>query len=390
MSRYERVLAELAAAGLRRDLREIGSAQGPRIRLAGRDVLSLCSNNYLGLANHPHVIAAVQEAVRQWGWGAGASRLVSGHMSPHGRFEERLARFKRTQAALVLPSGYQANLAAIRGAAGPGDVVLLDKLDHASIIDAALGSGAEVRVFPHRNYGKLRRLLDRSGRYRSRVIITDTLFSMDGDLADLKELVEIKRHYEATLCIDEAHATGVFGAGGRGLAEHVGAEADVDIVVGTLSKALGGVGGFVCGRRDFIDCLVNVARAFVYTTAVPPAVCAAAEAALDIVEREPERRRRLLAMSDELRSRLQADGFEVGDSASQIIPVILGEPQQAVRLSQALLERGFFVPAIRPPSVPRGTARLRVSLCSEHSPDELRAFSEALADARSSIYGSGA
>lgn len=385
MSRYQQVLEQLAAAGLRRDLREIGSAQGPRVRIVGRDVLSLCSNNYLGLANHPHVIAAVQEAVRQWGWGAGASRLVSGHMSPHGRFEERLARFKRTEAALVLPSGYQANLTAIRAAAGPGDLVLLDKLDHASIIDAAFGSGAEVRVFPHRNYGKLRRLLDRAGKYRSRVIVTDTLFSMDGDLADLNELVEIKRRYEATLCIDEAHATGVFGAGGRGLAEHAGVEADVDIVVGTLSKALGGVGGFVCGRCDFIDCLVNVARAFIYTTAVPPAVCAAAEAALDIVEQDPHRRHRLLAMSDELRSKLRADGFDIGGSASQIIPVIVGEADSAVRLSEALLGRGFLVPAIRPPSVPRGSARLRVSLCSEHRPEELRAFCDALAEARSAM-----
>ncbi len=380
---WTEALDALNDQGLGRRLREVESAQGTYVIVEGRRLCCLCSNNYLGLANHPHVVRAVSEAVERWGWGAGASRLVSGHMTPHAELEARLAAFKRTEAAIVLPTGYQANLAAVRALAGPGDVVLLDKLNHASLIDAARGSGAVVRVFPHRDDAKLERLLERTMDARRRVIVTDSVFSMDGDVADLPRLVELKRRYDALLCVDEAHATGVFGAGGRGLAEMMGVEGDVDVVVGMLSKALGGIGGFIAASRGFVDWVINVAGAFIYTTALPPAACAGASAALDIVEREPRRRERLLAMAARLREGLGGRlGWNVGGSCSQIIPLVVGEAEAAVSLSRRLEEAGFFVPAIRPPTVPRGKARLRISLTSEHSDSDLARFVEVLGEAK--------
>lgn len=374
MADYREQLELLAQQGLRRSLRVVETPQGARVRMDGREVVCLCSNNYLGLANHPRVAEAARRAIAEWGWGSGASRLVSGTMTPHRKLEDRLARFKGTEAALVFGSGYQANLSAIRAAASEGDVILLDKLNHASIIDAARSSGATVRVFPHRGYDRLCKLLDRCGGFRRRLIVTDSVFSMDGDFADLCVLAEIKHRYHAVLCIDEAHATGVFGARGRGVAEQQGVEEHVDIVVGTLSKALGGIGGFVCASRDFVDYLVNTGRAFLYTTAPPPAACAAAEAALDLVEAEPQRRHTLLALAAELRTAWSQRGYDIAGSESPIVPLVVGDAERAVRLAEALLERGFLAPAIRPPTVPRGRSRLRVSLCAEHEPSDVRAF----------------
>lgn len=359
-------LADLGVRGLRRRLREVAARQGAHLTVNGRSLVCFASNNYLALADHPAVVAAVREAVAQWGWGAGASRLVCGHMGPHAQFEQRLAVFKGTEAALVCPTGYHANLAAIRALAGKGDVVFLDKLNHASIIDAARGSGAVVRVFPHRDYRKLERLLAGATDARRRVIVTDSLFSMDGDLADLPRLVELKRAYAALLCVDEAHATGVLGPHGRGAAELLGVEAEIDVTVGTLSKALGGIGGFVAGPRSFIDWVVNTAGPFIYTTALPPAACAAALAALDLVEREPARREKLLALARQLRGELTARGWDIGPSVSQIVPVIVGDAERAVSLSAKLEAEGILAPAIRPPTVPRGQARLRLSLCADH------------------------
>jgi len=365
-------LAALADEGLLRSLRMIASAQDVHISSEGRTLCCFCSNNYLGLANHPQVVAAVKRAVERWGWGAAASRLVSGHMKPHAELEKRLAEFKGAEAALVLSTGYQANLAAVRSLVGKGDIVLCDKLNHASIIDAALGSDAVVRVFPHRDYGRLERLLDRTRDARRRVIVTDSVFSMDGDFADLPQLVELKRKYHALLCIDEAHATGVLGDNGRGLAELMEVEGEIDVVVGTLSKALGGIGGFITASRELIDWIINTARSFIYTTALPPAACAAAIAALDIVKAEPERRQRLTANAARLRRELgEVRGYDIGQSACHIVPLIVGESSTAMRLSQQLEEDGLLVPAIRPPTVPRGQARLRITLSSEHTDADL-------------------
>lgn len=361
-------LEALSRDGLRRHLRRIDSPQGLHVRMDGRQLCSFSSNNYLGLANHPRVVAAARDAVEQWGWGAGASRLVTGHMTPHADLEQRLAAFKQTEAALLCSTGYQANLAAIRALAGSGDVVFVDKLNHASIIDACRGCGAVMRVFPHRDYTKLERLLERSAEYRRRVIVTDSLFSMDGDFADLPRLVELKQRFDAMLCVDEAHATGVLGEHGRGLAEMMNVEDDVDVVVGTLSKALGGIGGFVAGRADFIEWIINTAGAFIYTTALPPAACAAAIAALDVVNAEPQRRRSLREVGAYLRDALANErGLNIGGSTSQIVPLVVGETEQTVRLSNALLEEDMLVTPIRPPTVPRGTARLRISLTCDHT-----------------------
>jgi len=365
-------LTELAELGLLRTLRRVDSAQGPTITVAGRQLLCFCSNNYLGLANHPHVLNAVKNAVDEWGWGAGASRLVSGHMGPHEQLESRLAAFEHMQRALVFATGYQANLAAIRGLVGKNDIVLIDKLNHASIVDAARSSGATVRVFPHLDYAKLERLLDRSGDARRRVIATDSVFSMDGDWADLPRLVELKECYDAILCIDEAHATGVLGAHGRGLAEMMGVEQHIDVVVGTLSKALGGIGGFIAASDAIVDWLVNTAGPFIYTTALPPAACAGAIAALDLVKQEPQRRQRLMSLVQRLHTALgDMRNENVPCSRSHIIPLIVGDSKEAVRLSKALEAEGLFVPAIRPPTVPNGKARLRISLCADHNDSDL-------------------
>jgi glycine C-acetyltransferase len=365
-------LAHLADQGLRRSLRTIESPQDAYVTLNGRRLCCMCSNNYLGLANHPAVVAAVQAAVERWGWGAGASRLVCGHMGPHAELEARLAAFKGTPAALVCSTGYQANLAAVRALAGQDDVIFIDKLNHASIVDAAQGSGAVLRVFPHRDYAKLERLLDRSAGFRRRIVVTDSLFSMDGDFADLPKLVELKQRFGAILIVDEAHATGVLGPNGRGVAEMMRVEEGIDVTVGTLSKALGGIGGFVAGSAEVIDLLVNAASAFVYTTAPPPAACAAASAALDVVAREPQRREKLLAMAGRLRDELgKRLDFDLGGSCSQIVPVIVGEAATAVKLSRSLAEAGFLIPAIRPPTVPRGRSRLRISLSADHEPADV-------------------
>lgn len=379
-------LADLEAHGLRRSLRVLESAQGPYVSVNGRRLVNLASNDYLGLANHPRIVAAVKAAVDRWGWGAGASRLVSGTMQPHAELESHLARFKGTQAALVCSTGYQANLAAIHGLADSGDTILLDKLNHASIIDAAFGGSPgiggrpNVRVFPHRGYSKLATLLGRAKSGHRRIIVTDSVFSMDGDFADLSALVELKRRYGALLIVDEAHATGILGDHGRGLAEEMGVEADIDVVVGTLSKALGGIGGFIAGSREIVDWLINTARSFIYTTALPPAACAGAMAALDIVEQEPGRRSRLVQLAAWFRRELAAQGgWDTAGSCSQIIPIIVGEAATAVEISRRLEQEGFLAPAIRPPTVPRGKSRLRISLSSEHRQEDLARLVEILA-----------
>jgi 8-amino-7-oxononanoate synthase len=403
-------LADLEDQGRRRVLREIEAVEGPYVFVRGRRLCSFCSNNYLGLAGHPQITAAVKAAIDRWGWGAGASRLVSGHTREHALLEAKLAAFKRTEAALVFSTGYAANLAAIRAVAGQGDAVFVDKLDHASIIDGARTCGATLRVYPHCDLHKLERLLAGAGEARRRVIITDSLFSMDGDVADLPRLVELKRRYDAVLVIDEAHATGVLGAEGRGLAELQGVEGQIDVVVGTLSKALGGIGGFVAGSAELIEYLLNTAGAFIYTTGLPPAACAAATAALELVEREPERRRRLLALSERVRQVLgvgcsvsgkgdtepapagsgadglekraaEADGlgrFAGGNVVTPIIPFVVGDAREAVALSKRLEEAGLLVPAIRPPTVPQGTARLRISICADHADEDVERLFAAL------------
>lgn len=370
-------LAGLRQQGLYRQMVTLTAAAGVRLEIDGRARLNFCSNNYLGLANHPQVIAAVQRGAEQWGFGTGASRLISGNMAPHERLQQRLAKFLGKEAALIFPSGFMANYALLGALAEKGDLLVLDKLVHASIIDGARATEATVRTFAHRDVAKPARLLERGG-YRRAFIVTDALFSMDGDKAPLAELVEIKKRFGATLVVDEAHAFGCVGPEGRGCAAEAAVLDEVDIYVATFSKALGGAGGFVAGDQALVDVLVNKARSFIYTTGIPAVHCLAAQAALAVIKAEPQRRQRLLKNGDTLRQCCREAGLNIGRSVSYIVPVIIGDAAQAVRVSEQLWEAGFMVPAIRPPTVAPNSSRLRISLMSEHTLEDIKALAKAL------------
>jgi len=371
-------LAALDRAGLRRRLSTRRGRQAAKIILDGQELVNFGSNDYLSLAAHPRLATAATAAIQAEGFGSGASPLISGHSEMHQQLEQRLAEFEGTEAALVFPSGFAANLAAVTALAGPGDVVFSDAKNHASLWDGCRLSRADVRAYPHADWQQLDRLLASASSYRRRLIVTDSLFSMDGDLAPLVELAEVAQRYDAMLLVDEAHATGVFGAGGRGVAEHLGVEKFVTARVGTLSKALGCAGGFICGSRPLIEWLINRARSYIYSTAAPAAISAAALAALEIVIAEPDRRRELLQRAAALREQLAILGWSLGRSASQIIQIVVGEPQQAVVLSQRLRQHGLLVPAIRPPTVPDGEACLRVSLTWGHTAEPIAALVDGL------------
>jgi 8-amino-7-oxononanoate synthase len=362
-------LEALKEQGLGRRRPERAGPQGARAVIDGQELVNFGSNDYLGLAGDPRLTEAVREAAAREGWGSGASPLLGGLGESHRRLEARLAEFEGTDAALVFPSGFAANCGAVAALVGPGDVVYSDRKNHASLLDGCRLSRADFRVYPHNDVARLDRMLARPSEHGRRLIVTDGLFSMDGDLAPLGELVEVAERTGAMLLVDEAHATGVLGSRGRGVAEHFGVDDRVPVRVGTLSKALGCAGGFVAGSRRLIEWLLNRARPYVFSTAMPSAAAAAALAALEIVEAEPDRRNCLLARAAALRERLAAQGWDLGPSASQIIPVIVGQPERAVELSRQLHECGLYVPAIRPPTVPEGEACLRVSLTSEHTPE---------------------
>jgi len=377
--RFRDDLEAIRAAGLYRALRPTQGPVDTWVEIDGRRVLLLCSNSYLGLANHPALAEAAARAARTHGVGAGASRLVSGSMALHHALEERLARLKGAAAALLFPSGYQANIGAVCALAGRGDAIFSDRLNHASIIDGCRLSGAAIHVYPHRDVDALGVLLA-STPARRRLIVTDSVFSMDGDHAPLAAIADLAARHDAMVLVDEAHATGVFGPTGGGLVEALGLYGAVTCQVGTLGKALGCAGAFVAADREVVELLVNRARTFIFTTALPPPVAAAADAALDIVAREPERRARVLALAAALRARLEALGLTVPPGEGPIIPVIAGDSARAVAWSQALLARGVFVQAIRPPTVPRGTARLRVTVMATHTDDDLAHAAAAFAD----------
>jgi 8-amino-7-oxononanoate synthase len=364
-------LVELRERGLNRRLRLIGGPQGPRVLLEGREVLLLCSNNYLGLADHPRVREAAAAAAMRWGAGAGGSRLVSGNMEAHRELESQLARFKGYAAALLFGSGYLANMGAIAALAGGGEVVFSDELNHASIIDGCRLSRAETFVYRHRDTEHLAWGL-RKAAGRGSLIVTDGVFSMDGDVAPLKELVRLARHHGCRLMVDEAHATGAIGPGGRGSVAAAGLSGEVDVVIGTLGKALGSYGAYVCANSETAQYLLNVARPFVFSTAPPPPVLAAALAALELLESQPQRVKRLRENARTLRHALSAEGLPAGGSDTQILPVEVGDPELAMKLCEGALERGVFAQGIRPPTVPEGSSRLRFTVMSTHRPAELR------------------
>ena len=364
-------LEELRAAGLYRRLRLVSGPQGPRVLLDGREVLLLCSNNYLGLADHPSVRRAAAEAAMRWGPGAGASRLVCGNMTLHRRLEDRLADFHGADSALLFGSGYLANTGTVAALTRAGEVVFSDELNHASIIDGCRLSRAETFVYRHRDFDHLAWGLDRA-EGRGSLIATDGLFSMDGDVAPLTSLVELARRYDCRLLVDEAHATGAIGPDGRGAVAEAGIDGEVDVIVGTLGKALGSYGAYVCASREITELLVNAARPFIFSTALPPSTVAAAMAALKLIAARPERADRLRRNGDLLRRELAAAGLDPGESRTQIIPLVVGDADAAVALCERALERGVFAQAIRPPTVPDGTSRLRLTVMATHREAELR------------------
>ena len=374
-------LAEVKESGLYRHLRTVEGAQDAAIVLEGQEVLLFSSNNYLGLANHPTLKQAAQQAIQQYGCGSGASRLISGSMAVHHELEYRLARLKKTEAALVFPTGYHANIGLLSALMGPGDTILSDSLNHASIIDGCRLSRADTRVYRHADIAHLGELLQACPQAGQRLIVTDSVFSMDGDLAPLAEIVSLAQQHDAWVMVDEAHATGVFGPHGGGLVEELGLTEQVDIQMGTLGKALGCVGAFVAGSHELIDWLVNRARSFIYTTAIPPAVAAAVLAALDIVEQEPERRQQLWDNTRFLLDSLHSLGYTLGATRSQILPVIIGEARETMVVAAALLQRGVFAHGIRPPTVPEGTSRIRVTPMATHTQDHLSRTLDAFAAA---------
>jgi 8-amino-7-oxononanoate synthase len=370
--------------GLYRSLRVIDCATGPRVMLDGREVLLLCSNDYLGLAGHPAVRAAAAEAAERWGAGAGASRLVSGNLTIHGQLERELAQFKGHEACVLFGSGFLANVGVISALAGEGDVILSDALNHASLIDGCRLSRAETIVYEHGDLDSLAAGLARADGRRP-LIVTDAVFSMDGDLAPLAGIVELAQRHRARLVVDEAHATGVVGPEGRGLVAALGLEAMVDVVIGTLSKALGSYGAFACSNRMTAEFLINRARTVIFSTALPPPSVAAAHAALRILRDQPGIVQRLWANAHVLRGELTDHGFAIAPGAMPIIPLIVGDPRHATALGDAVLAQGVFAQAIRPPTVPDGASRLRLVAMATHTHTDLRTAAATIATAREGL-----
>ncbi len=407
-------LTDLERRDLRRQHATRRGPQSARITINGRDLVNFGSNDYLGLASDKRLAEAARIAVEREGWGSGASPLVSGRSDSHAALERRLAEFEGTDAALVFPSGFAANAGIIPALVDGEDAIFGDAKNHASLIDGCRLSKATRFIYPHCDCDALETMLRETSGFRRRLIVTDTLFSMDGDLAPVTRLADLAEQYDAMLMLDEAHATGVFGAKGRGVCEclestlasapgsagGIGAAtcstpgkaggclrcSDVHgnshIRVGTLSKALGSGGGFVCGRQSLIDWLANRARTYVFSTAQPPATSAAAIAALDIVHQEPHRGRELLANAKDLRDRLSAQGWNTAHSESQIIPLLIGDAKRTMQLAASLRDAGYFIPGIRPPTVPEGESLLRLSLCYHHTPEIIDALTQHLARLR--------
>ena len=382
---FQEQLQALRARSLDRHLREIGSAQGPEIEIAERRLINFSSNDYLGLANDSRLRAAAIAAIGEFGVGAGASRLISGTQSPHLRLENGLAKWKGTEAALCFSSGYAAALGTVPALVTKNDVVLLDKLCHASLIDGAKLSGAILRVFPHNHLRKLESHLEWAQREHAGkriLIVTESVFSMDGDRAPLRELIELKKSFGALLLLDEVHAVGVIGPNGRGLAAAENLDEAVDVQMGTLSKALGTSGGYICGSRSLIEWLINRARSFIYSTALPAGIAAAALAAVDFLASPEGEERKLLLwerirLMQELLPRNELNE-PAGAANSAIFPWIVGIEQAALDLTSALQSEGFLVPAIRYPTVAKGAARLRITVTASHEEDQIRSLCQAI------------
>lgn len=389
MNQFDAALNERLAAireqGLYRELRRIDSPQSPHIAIDGKPLLNFSSNDYLGLANEPEIKQAAIKAVEQFGAGSGASRLICGSLAPHDELDQTLAAFKRVGAALSFSSGYAAAVGTIGALLGRDDIIVIDKLVHASIVDAARLSGAKLRVFGHNDLNELDDILQwaqkqppgASAKQRQVLIVTESVFSMDGDHAPLAEIVRLKNKFGASLMVDEAHATGIYGKNGRGLAEELGISSEIEVQMGTLGKALGASGGYICGSRALIDLLVNRARSFIFSTAPVPAAAAAATAGIHFVQSPAGEARRNTLWQRVKDFRLASAMKETG-LQSTIIPVIIGDETKAVEAAAGLMRENIFVPAIRYPTVARGQARLRVTITASHSDAEIQKLAKAV------------
>jgi 8-amino-7-oxononanoate synthase len=367
----ETELERIIKAGLYRNLRRVENDQGPTLILNGREVANFSSNNYLGIANHPDLAAAAKLAIDRYGCGSGASRLISGNMTLHEELEAKLAAFKGTEAALVFNSGFQANTGIVSTLAGEEDVVFSDALNHASIIDGCRLSRAKTIVYGHGDLDQLEAALKAATRARRKLIVTETIFSMDGDEAPLTGIVELAEKYGAMVMVDEAHATGVCGDSGAGVVAKLGLSERVAVQMGTLGKALGGFGAYVAGSAALRELLINRCRSFIFTTALPPAIMAMAIAAVDLVRREPQRRETLWRNCRALKLGLGRLGYSLPESQSPILPLIIGDADKCMRYSERLLEREIFAQGIRPPTVPPGTSRLRITLMATHTTEHI-------------------
>jgi len=379
------VLDELRRDGLYRKLRVLAGEQKARARFDGRDVINLSSNNYLGLTTHPRLREAALRAVRELGAGSGSVRTIAGTMDLHMELERKIAAFKKTEAAVVFQSGFAANAGTVSAILGKEDLILSDELNHASIIDGARLSRATIKVFPHRDVEALRKLLEETAEWKRRLVITDGVFSMDGDIAPLPGIAGLAREHGAIMMVDDAHASGVLGRNGRGTIDHYDVHGQVDIQVGTLSKAIGVLGGYVCGSRSLIEYLYHRARPFLFSTSHPPAVAAACIAAFEVLEEEPERIERLWSNTKRFKAGLQRLGFNTGISETPITPIIVGEAEQAMRLSDLAFERGVFAQGIGFPTVAKGKARLRTIVTATHTEEELDQALEILGSAARSL-----
>ena len=384
---FDAELQELAADNLLRRLPPLSAHSATGVSVGGQQCLLLCSNNYLGIADHPKMREAAAEAAIEDGCSASASRLVSGNLDLYAKLESALAEFIGKEDVLVFSSGYAANAGILQSVAGSGDVILSAELNHASIVDGCRLSKADTKVFRHNDLQDLEEHLKQCGAYRKRLIVVEGVYSLDGDVAPLAEIVELAQRYDCALMVDEAHAIGVLGENGRGASEFHGVIDRVDIIMGTFGKALGSYGAFVAGPTQLKQLLVNKARSLIYTTALPPAVLATTLAALEVVRSEPWRRRDILEKAAYLREGLLNLDFNVGTSTTQIVPVIVGDAARAVKFSELLLEEGVFVRAIRPPSVPPGKSRLRVTVNAEHTYAQLDTALTAFRQARKFLEG---
>ncbi len=369
-------LTERAAKHQLRRRRPLTILSPTQVLIDGVQYVNFASNNYLGLTHHPRLIAAAYQSLQIDGLGSGAAALVTGYTNHHAKAEAKIAAWKSAEDAVLLPSGYQANLAAVQTLAALGQKqggvrFLIDKLAHASLIDAVRGAEAQFRIFPHNHLAKVKRLLEDAAPDQLQVVLTESIFSMDGDAADLAGLVALKQQHPFILVIDEAHGSGVYGQAGAGYADELGLQNQIDVSIVTFSKAIGCIGGAVCASKNFIAALINYARAFIYSTAIPPWLAATASEAIDIMREEPQRQSRLRNLAKHVRERLQKANLNISPGDSPIIPIILGEEKAALDASARLMQANFLVPAIRPPTVAKKASRLRVTLCCEHTDAEV-------------------